>query len=1222
MIRRSCIGLGVGVLVHMLLVLPSATATSSPPDMDVSGEASLPTEPFGTTSQLWSHTGPEGDAISSLAVDPTNPRRIYAAAELGSVIYWTGDAGENWHTSFFPSHASVRPGNLVVDPTDPQRVFAATHDGLFVSNDAGITWPTDPLIKKASTVEVRENGTVVASERPNSSTGASNLLVSQDHGETWEVAATPSSQGHVVALETSPTAVYATLLSEGWATSGGQGVWVSHDDGHNWTDMSAGLPSYDFGANPIVVAGDSLYISVNYQGLYKYNADQELWEEVPTTGLSPWNRNLGFSTVIADLSQNRLLASVRTHSATDRNDTYHYETYTIQIGGSTWTPLSPDLTEVPVKTLVVDPAAPLRLYAGGGGSEGVLRSIDSGETWTPVNRGLNAASLGQLVRNPDDPNETYAVMDCAHGESASNTSCGIYRSLDGGLSHQGVLGAGFPVNGMWAVAIDPSSPGTLYAAAVTSRAAAVYKSVDYGQHWTATGLPGIRWDPETGVGEGLGVASIVVDEQGTVFAADMYSGLVHWSNDGGQTWTDAETGLTGRIQQTRESLFTQQGSDVGPGTVFVGGNEGVSSSSDGGATWQLINDGLPPGSVQQLVGGPMVGDPVFAVVNSSQLYRRVGNSNWSFQSDGVSSVTVDSEDPNHLFGARDQQGVIAESMDGGATWTPLHDSSGAIPGGLSVSSLSFSGGRVLAATSGGLYWAGPPSPPREVAAGAGDGLVWVSWTAPQFLGGRDVEAYTVTIRDETLGTSSTVTSGTPSLLVEGLTNGHDYRLSVTANNGFGESDVSMISDVAIPQEGAPLPEGASQQLSPSGGTVDTGEATDTSLSDPTATSVEVNVEGAASVTEGEPSATAPDGETFVGQEVSIETPQTFWFEPLVQTFTIDASQVPPEWQDMDVYRSENDGPSQLVPTCAEPDVADPDPCVSSRELLESGDLQLTVLTTHNTKWRFAVPAASYGPSLVVETAGNGVGTVTSTIGGIDCGTHCAVMLPQGSSVTLHASAAPGSIFAGWTGACETTAGDCTLQMNELHELSAVFVAGSNVAAMADRFTPASLNVQQGTKVRWRSFSGDHDVTSTTAAPVLHSDLLEGATYNKLLTHAGVYPYRSTTDSVAMKGQITVPLKASASDVQKGTSVKITWASEAPPAPWTEQVRYRFKPRGSDTWSKWANALPLLTNTSETAGKLLATPRGTYAFRARLVKESPSGTLVGSNWSPSRSVSVN
>jgi len=70
----------------------------------------------------------------------------------------------------------------------------------------------------------------------------------------------------------------------------------------------------------------------------------------------------------------------------------------------------------------------------------------------------------------------------------------------------------------------------------------------------------------------------------------------------------------------------------------------------------------------------------------------------------------------------------------------------------------------------------------------------------------------------------------------------------------------------------------------------------------------------------------------------------------------------------------------------------------------------------------------------------GQGTVASTPGGIDCGVDCSGTYTQDSAVTLHAAAASGNQFVGWSGSdagCTGT-GDCTVTLDKSKALQATF----------------------------------------------------------------------------------------------------------------------------------------------------------------------------------------
>ena len=77
-------------------------------------------------------------------------------------------------------------------------------------------------------------------------------------------------------------------------------------------------------------------------------------------------------------------------------------------------------------------------------------------------------------------------------------------------------------------------------------------------------------------------------------------------------------------------------------------------------------------------------------------------------------------------------------------------------------------------------------------------------------------------------------------------------------------------------------------------------------------------------------------------------------------------------------------------------------------------------------------------TLQVAKNGTGAGTVTSSPSGINCGTTCSRSFSGGTSVTLTATPASGSIFAGWNGSGCTGTGSCTVQVNDNRSVTATF----------------------------------------------------------------------------------------------------------------------------------------------------------------------------------------
>ncbi len=98
-------------------------------------------------------------------------------------------------------------------------------------------------------------------------------------------------------------------------------------------------------------------------------------------------------------------------------------------------------------------------------------------------------------------------------------------------------------------------------------------------------------------------------------------------------------------------------------------------------------------------------------------------------------------------------------------------------------------------------------------------------------------------------------------------------------------------------------------------------------------------------------------------------------------------------------------------------------------------------------------------TLSVTPAGTGSGTVTSSPAGVSCGTTCSAQFGSASVVTLTATPASGSAFAGWGGACTGTAATCTVTMTGAQSVTATFNA-SGTTPCANPITIAE-NGQSG-----------------------------------------------------------------------------------------------------------------------------------------------------------------
>src|SRR5262249_26726449 len=200
-------------------------------------------------------------------------------------------------------------------------------------------------------------------------------------------------------------------------------------------------------------------------------------------------------------------------------------------GAASWIALP-----IGANNVTVDVSTPDSVYAVNGR---VFRSTDGGMTWTSSGAGLPGAVLGGDVAivavDPSSPGTIYAGMSRA----------GIFKSTDGGSSWRGV-NAGFDAGAVRALAMDPADPAILYAGV---EILGLFRSTDHGRSWepvVAADLP-----------EFSTVEAIAVDphDSRTILISTIFGpGGAYRTTDGGVTWVPVA------VPGTRAFAFSPAGS--------------------------------------------------------------------------------------------------------------------------------------------------------------------------------------------------------------------------------------------------------------------------------------------------------------------------------------------------------------------------------------------------------------------------------------------------------------------------------------------------------------------------------------------------------------------------------------------------------------------------------------------------------------------------------------
>ena len=85
--------------------------------------------------------------------------------------------------------------------------------------------------------------------------------------------------------------------------------------------------------------------------------------------------------------------------------------------------------------------------------------------------------------------------------------------------------------------------------------------------------------------------------------------------------------------------------------------------------------------------------------------------------------------------------------------------------------------------------------------------------------------------------------------------------------------------------------------------------------------------------------------------------------------------------------------------------------------------------------------------LTVTLSGTGTGTVTSAPAGISCPATCVAVFAFGTSVTLTATPAVGSVFSGWVGGGCSGTGACVVSLTAMTAVTATFIGGDSFLAV-------------------------------------------------------------------------------------------------------------------------------------------------------------------------------
>ena len=660
--------------------------------------------------------GPAGMSgrVASVAGVPGDPRTLWVGAATGG-LWHSEDGGLSW-TPRYDHGTSSSIGAIALWPTDSDVVWIGTGEGnprnsssvgtgMARSVDGGRTWKHLGLADSEKIhrilLDPRDQDVAwVGVLGPTWSDGVERgVYRTTDAGETWErtlfvdertgcsdLVADPRNPEHMLA------GMWSHRRSPDFFTSGGEGsgLWVTHDGGDHWTQLTPddGLPAGELGR--IGLAWSESHPHVVYALV---EAEQPVLLRSDDGG-SSW-RTVNSDDSVAP--RPFYFCDIRVDPGDpDRVYSLHTIVTVSEDGGASFEEFVPyNLVHPDHHALWIDPTDPNRMVNGNDG--GIALSIDRGESWRFV-RNLPLAQYYHVSVDMDVPYNVYGGMQdngSWRGPSSVWENGGIRNhhwsevgfgdgfgcvTLPGsttrgyGMSQGGSLYRWNDVTGERAairpdgpegvelrfawnagLALDPFDPNALFYGSQF-----VHLSRDMGHTWTTispdltTDEP--RWQRQAESG-GLSRDVTAAENHCTILTiapSELEQGLLWVGTDDGQLWRGTANGewepLHGKLEgvalNTWIAHVEASRHDAARAYVVLDGHRRgdrephLYRTNDGGATFQRLDLQGVIGHAHTLEEDPVDPDLLFLGTEAGLWLSQDGGAHWEAWGEGFPTVPV------------------------------------------------------------------------------------------------------------------------------------------------------------------------------------------------------------------------------------------------------------------------------------------------------------------------------------------------------------------------------------------------------------------------------------------------------------------------------------------------------------------------------------------------------------------------------------------------------
>ncbi len=364
----------------------------------------------------------QSGAFKDMEFKPGDPNTVYVC---GGEFFRSTDAGQTWNqiTSGLPAVANVSRMAIAVTPDDPEYLYMIVGlpapnygtEGFYKSTNSGTSW-TNPSTPGLGTQQWYDLCIAVNPTNKNEIFlgGQTDFLRSMNGGVSFGQSGGGTHVDYHDVIWTTGNQAY--MSNDG-------GVYVTNNNGTNWTNLSSGLAiAQMYGLGQSATTENLLVQGWQDNGTNKFNGfswshilggdgmicfidrtnDQRIWAETQNGGLSRSTNGGGnFSSVVGNINETGGWVTPWLQDPIDANTVYagFINVWKSTTGGGTWTKISAFSNTQTVNTLAVSPANNQVIWAAK--ATGLYMTSNGGGTWTTISNVPSGTITGIACSNTD-----------------------------------------------------------------------------------------------------------------------------------------------------------------------------------------------------------------------------------------------------------------------------------------------------------------------------------------------------------------------------------------------------------------------------------------------------------------------------------------------------------------------------------------------------------------------------------------------------------------------------------------------------------------------------------------------------------------------------------------------------------------------------------------------------------------------------------------------------